>query len=107
MFTLLNKAYIAIILTLGAVVVFQYFSISDLKEKSEEQEQTIKTQSESIKLLKEQEKLNKKLTLEISRLESEMRSISDEAINTITYEEKSTSAYSSHAPRSIIDFLRK
>ncbi|HED4400525.1 TPA: DUF2570 family protein [Pasteurella multocida] len=107
MFTFLNKAYIAIILALCAVVIFQYFSISSLKDEVEKQAQTIETQSESIKTLKEQEEINRKLTFEISRLESEMRSISDEAINTITYEEKRTSAYSTIAPRSVVEFLRK
>ncbi|MGC6247176.1 DUF2570 family protein [Bisgaard Taxon 45] len=107
MFTFINKAYIAIIALLGAVIVFQYYSIVSLEDKTKQQAQMIESQSESIKSLKLQEELNQKLTLEISRLESESRSKSDEAINSISHDEKSADAYNASAPRSIIDFLRK
>ncbi|KLT48619.1 DUF2570 family protein [Pasteurella multocida] len=107
MFTFINKAYIAIIALLGAVIAFQYYSIVSLEDKTKQQAQMIESQSESIKSLKLQEELNQKLTLEISRLESESRSKSDEAINSISHDEKSTDAYNASAPRSIIDFLRK
>ncbi|MGC6360449.1 DUF2570 family protein [Bisgaard Taxon 45] len=107
MFTFINKAYIAIIALLGAVIVFQYYSIVSLEDKTKQQAQMIESQSESIKSLKLQEELNQKLTLEISRLESESRSKSDEAINSISHDEKSAEAYNASAPRSIIDFLRK
>ncbi|MDH7438632.1 hypothetical protein NMV02_11305, partial [Pasteurella multocida] len=89
MFTFINKAYIAIIALLGTVIVFQYYSIVSLEDKTKQQAQMIESQSESIKSLKLQEELNQKLTLEISRLESESRSKSDEAINSISHDEKS------------------
>ncbi|HHT7777672.1 TPA: DUF2570 family protein, partial [Pasteurella multocida] len=73
MFTFINKAYIAIIALLGTVIVFQYYSIVSLEDKTKQQAQMIESQSESIKSLKLQEELNQKLTLEISRLESESR----------------------------------
>ncbi|MFC1101533.1 DUF2570 family protein [Pasteurella multocida] len=107
MFTFINKAYIAIIALLGAVIVFQYYSIVSLEDKTKQQAQMIESQSESIKSLKLQEELNQKLTLEISRLESESRSKSDEAINSISHDEKSAEAYNASAPRSIVDFLRQ
>ncbi|MEB3501794.1 hypothetical protein [Pasteurella multocida] len=107
MFTFLNKAYIAIVALLGAIIVFQYYSIVSLEDKAEEQAQMLEKQSETIKSLKQQEELNQKLTLEISRLESEARSKSDEAINSISHDEKSADAYNASAPRSIVDFLRK
>ncbi|HII3714610.1 TPA: DUF2570 family protein [Pasteurella multocida] len=107
MFTLLNKAYIAIIALLSAVITFQYYSIVSLEDKTKEQAQMIEKQSETIKSLKKQEELNQKLTLEISRLESEARIKSDEAINSISHDEKSADAYNANAPRSIVEFLRK
>ncbi|MDY0611345.1 DUF2570 family protein [Pasteurella multocida] len=107
MFTFINKAYIAIIALLGTVIVFQYYSIVSLEDKTKQQAQMIESQSESIKSLKLQEELNQKLTLEISRLESESRSKSDEAINSISHDEKSADAYNASAPRSIVEFLRK
>ncbi|MGX4781841.1 DUF2570 family protein [Pasteurella multocida] len=107
MFTLLKKAYIAIIALLGAIILFQYYSIVSLEDKTKEQAQMLEVQSETIKSLKQQEELNQKLTLEISRLESEARSKSDEAINSISHDEKSADAYNASAPRSIVDFLRK
>ncbi|MFP4703126.1 hypothetical protein, partial [Pasteurella multocida] len=97
MFTFINKAYIAIIALLGTVIVFQYYSIVSLEDKTKQQAQMIESQSESIKSLKLQEELNQKLTLEISRLESESRSKSDEAINSISHDEKSADAYNASA----------
>ncbi|MDY0509603.1 hypothetical protein NMV19_12115, partial [Pasteurella multocida] len=82
-------------------------SIVNLEDKTKQQAQMINNQSESIKQLKEQEQINQKLTLEISRLESEARSKSDEAINSISHDEKSADAYNANAPRSIVEFLRK
>ncbi|HHE3587043.1 TPA: DUF2570 family protein [Pasteurella multocida] len=107
MFTLLNKAYIAIIALLGAVITFQYYSIVSLEDKTKEQAQMIEKQSETIKSLKKQEELNQKLTLEISRLESEARSKSDEAIESISEQERSADAFNARAPSSVVDFLRK
>lgn len=107
MFTFINKAYIATILLLSAVIVVQYLSITSLEDKTIEQAQVIDSQSQSIKQLKAQEEINQKLTLEISRLESEARIKSDEAINSISHDEKSSDAFNARAPNSIIDFLRK
>ncbi|HHT7855861.1 hypothetical protein [Pasteurella multocida] len=41
MFTFLNKAYIAIVALLGAIIVFQYYSIVSLEDKAEEQAQML------------------------------------------------------------------
>ncbi|NMR23699.1 DUF2570 family protein [Pasteurella multocida] len=107
MFSFINKAYIIVIALLGAVITFQYYSVVSLEEKTKQQAQMIENKSEAIKSLKRQEEINQKLTLEISRLESEARSKSDEAINSISHDEKSADAYNASAPRSIVDFLRK
>ncbi|HED4408783.1 TPA: hypothetical protein R4328_001908 [Pasteurella multocida] len=107
MFTFLNKVYIAIVALLGAIIVFQYYSIVSLEDKAEEQAQMLEKQSETIKSLKQQEEINQKLTLEISRLESEARIKSDEAINSISHDEKSADAYNASAPRAVVEFLRK
>ncbi|HHT7889639.1 DUF2570 family protein [Pasteurella multocida] len=107
MFTFINKAYIAIIALLGAVIVFQYYSIVSLEDKTKQQAQMIESQSESIKSLKLQEELNQKLTLEISQLESEIRGKSYEVIESISEQEKISNGYNSNAPRSVIEFLRK
>ncbi|MFC0913755.1 hypothetical protein ACFGZ1_04325 [Pasteurella multocida] len=107
MFTLFNKAYIAIITLLGAIILFQYYSIVSLEDKTKEQAQMLEVQSETIKSLKKQEELNQKLTLEISRLESEARSKSDEAIESISEQERSADAFNARAPSSVVDFLRK
>lgn len=107
MFSFINKAYIIVIALLSAVIAFQYYSIVKLEDKAKQQAQMIENQSEAIKSLKRQEKINQKLTLEISRLESEARSKSDEAIESISEQEKSADAYNANAPRAVVDFLRK
>lgn len=107
MFSFINKAYIIVIALLSAVIAFQYHSIVSLEDKTKEQAQMLEVQSETIKSLKKQEELNQKLTLEISRLESEARSKSDEVIESISEQEKTSRGYNSNAPRSIVEFLRK
>ncbi|ARA70947.1 DUF2570 family protein [Pasteurella multocida] len=107
MFSRLTQILIVVILGLCVALWFQFQSISNLKAKNTIQAQTISLQSESIKKLKQQEEINRQLTLEISRLESESRSKSDDAINSISHDEKSADAYNASAPRSIVEFLRK
>ncbi|WP_424407422.1 DUF2570 family protein [Pasteurella sp. PK-2025] len=107
MFSRLTQILFIVILGLCVALWVQFQSISNLKAKNTIQAKTISQQSESIKNLKQQEEINRQLTLEISRLESEAREKEDEAINSISHEEKSTSAYSSIAPRAVIEFLRK
>ncbi|MDC4238344.1 DUF2570 family protein [Pasteurella multocida] len=107
MFSRLTQILIVVILGLCVALWFQFQSISNLKAKNTTQAQIISQQSESIKLLKQQEEINRQLTLEISRLENESRSKSDEAINSISDSEKTSCGYTSSAPRSIVEFLRK
>ncbi|HHE3511017.1 hypothetical protein [Pasteurella multocida] len=102
-----TKILITLIVLLTIIIGFQYFSIIKLETKTIEQEKTISSQNTTIKTLKQQEEINRQLTLEISRLESESRSKSDEAINSISHDEKSADAYNANAPRSIVEFLRK
>ncbi len=102
-----TKILITLIVLLTIIIGFQYFSIIKLETKTIEQEKTISSQNTTIQTLKKQEEINRQLTLEISRLESEARGKADETIRTITQEEKSTSAYNSNAPRSVIKFLRQ
>ncbi|WP_101775164.1 DUF2570 family protein [Pasteurella oralis] len=102
-----NTWLIVTILGLCVALWFQFQSISNLKARNTIQAQIISQQSESIKKLKHQEEINRQLTLEISRLESESRSKSYEVIKSISEQEKTSSSYNSNAPRSIVDFLRK
>ncbi|HDR1937974.1 TPA: hypothetical protein QB655_001587 [Pasteurella multocida] len=107
MFSSQTKILITLIALLTIIIGFQYFSIIKLETKTIEQEKTISSQNTTIQTLKKQEEINRQLTLEISRLESESRSKSDEAINSISHDEKSADAYNASAPRSIVEFLRK
>ncbi|MDA5609258.1 DUF2570 domain-containing protein [Pasteurella multocida] len=102
-----NTWLIVTILGLCVALWFQFQSISNLKAKNTTQAQIISLQGESIKKLKQQEEINRQLTLEISRLESESRSKSYEVIESISEQEKTSSSYNSNAPRSVIDFLRQ
>lgn len=107
MFSRLTQILIVVILGLCVALWVQYQILSSYKAENAAQTQIISRQSESIKSLKHQEEINRQLTLEISRLESESRSKSDEAINSISHDEKSADAYNASAPRSIVEFLRK
>lgn len=102
-----NTWLIVTILSLCIALWVQHQILSSYKAENTIQAQIISQQSENIKKLKQQEEINRQLTLEISRLESESRSKSDEAIESISEQEKISSAYNSNAPRSVIDFLRK
>ncbi|QDA15551.1 DUF2570 domain-containing protein [Pasteurella multocida subsp. multocida] len=107
MFNSQTKILITLIVLLTIIIGFQYFSIIKLETKTIEQEKTISSQNTTIKTLKQQEEINRQLTFEISRLESESRSKSYEVIESISEQEKTSSGYNSNAPRSIIEFLRK
>lgn len=102
-----TKILITLIVLLTIIIGFQYFSIIKLKTKTIEQEKTISSQNTTIQTLKKQEEINRQLTLEISRLESESRSKSNEVIESISEQEKTSSGYNSNAPRSVINFLRQ
>ncbi|HDR0968094.1 TPA: DUF2570 family protein [Pasteurella multocida] len=102
-----NTWLIVTVLGLCIALWVQFQIISNIKAENTAQAQIISQQSESIKLLKQQEEINRQLTLEISRLESKSRSKSDDAINSISHDEKSADAYNASAPRSIVDFLRQ
>ncbi|ATF73987.1 TPA: DUF2570 family protein [Pasteurella multocida] len=85
----------------------QWQVYSGLKAENATQAQTIVQQSAVISNLEKQAEINRQLTLEISRLESELRKHENDAINSISHDEKSTDAYNANAPRSIIKFLRQ
>ncbi|MXN88586.1 DUF2570 family protein [Pasteurella canis] len=107
MFSRLTQILIIVILGLCVALWFQFQSISNLKARNTTQAQIISQQSESIKTLEKHERINRLLTLEISQLESEIRGKSDDAINSISDSEKTSCGYTSSAPRSIVEFLRK
>lgn len=98
---------IAIIALLLISVVYQYNLIKDLKVEMAKQSDTIATQSATIIQLHADMANNQKLTLELSKQESEVRSKSDDVIKSISADDKESDAYNSAAPKSIIDFLRK
>ncbi|OOF84439.1 hypothetical protein BKG93_07880 [Rodentibacter ratti] len=85
----------------------QHNTISNLRADNQAQAQIIEKQSAAISQLKLQAKENERLTLELSKAESEARSKSDEVIRTIPKQIKDSDAYNSNAPRSVIEFLRQ
>ncbi|OOF68491.1 hypothetical protein BKG95_03570 [Rodentibacter pneumotropicus] len=85
----------------------QHSTISNLRADNQAQAQTIAKQSAVISELKLQAKENERLTLELSKAESEARSKSDEVIRTIPKQIKESEAYNSNAPRAVIEFLRQ
>ncbi|OOF68299.1 DUF2570 family protein [Rodentibacter caecimuris] len=85
----------------------QHNTISNLRADNQAQAQTITKQSVVISQLKSAEEENQRLTLELSKAESEARSKSDEVIKSISTQEKSSDAYHSNAPRAVVEFLRK
>ncbi|HHE3654174.1 TPA: DUF2570 family protein [Pasteurella multocida] len=107
MFNGLTKILAILILGLCALLWVQYQILSNIKARNIAQAQIISQQSESIRSLKQQEETNRQLTIKLSKLESESRSKADEAINSISHSEKSTDAFNTRAPRSIVDFLRR
>ncbi|OBW92993.1 DUF2570 domain-containing protein [Gallibacterium salpingitidis] len=98
---------IAIIALLLISVVYQYNLIKDLKVEMAKQSDTIAIQSATIIQLHADMANNQKLTLELSKQESDARSKSDDVIKNISADDKASDAYNSAAPKSIIDFLRK
>lgn len=98
---------IAIIALLLISVVYQYNLIKDLKVEMAKQSDTIATQSATIIKLHADMANNQRLTLELSKAESDTRSKSDDVIKSISADDKASDAYNSAAPRSIIEFLRK
>ncbi|MDA3979844.1 hypothetical protein [Gallibacterium sp. AGMB14963] len=108
MFTTNKWLYVIAIMTLLLVsVVYQYQLIKDLKNEIAKQSDTIATQSATIIQLHADMANNQKLTLELSKQESDTRSKSDDVIKNISADDKASDAYNSAAPRNIIEFLRK
>ncbi|OBX05789.1 hypothetical protein QV06_00960 [Gallibacterium genomosp. 3] len=108
MFTTNKWLYVIAIMTLLLVsVVYQHQLIKDLKNEIAKQSDTIATQSTTIIRLHAEAVNNQKLTLELSKQESEVRSKSDDVIKNISADDKASDAYNSAAPRNIIEFLRK
>ncbi|AOF53701.1 hypothetical protein BKG91_03445 [Rodentibacter caecimuris] len=85
----------------------QHNTISSLRAKNQTQAQTITQQSAVISKLELQAKENERLTLELSKQETESRNKANDVIKSISQQEKSSDAYNSNAPRSVIDFLRQ
>ncbi|OOF46596.1 hypothetical protein BKK52_11215 [Rodentibacter trehalosifermentans] len=107
MFVLVAFIALTAILGLGGWVWHQSNVIDELKADNQAQAQTIANQSAVISRLKFEAEENQRLTLELSKAESEARSKSDEVIRTIPKQIKESEAYNSNAPRSIVEFLRQ
>ncbi|THA04369.1 DUF2570 family protein [Rodentibacter pneumotropicus] len=97
----------SIILGLCFWLRVQHNIIIELRANNQAQAKTITKQSAVISELKSQAKENERLTLELSKQESESRNKANEVIKSISMQEKSTDAYHSHAPRAVIEFLRQ
>ncbi|WP_288061365.1 DUF2570 family protein [Rodentibacter caecimuris] len=107
----MNKYFYAVIGSLILGLCFwlrvQHNAISNLRAENQLQAQTITQQSAVISQLKSTAEENQRLTLELSKAESEARSKSDEVIRTIPKQIKESEAYNSNAPRAVVEFLRK
>ncbi|WP_409026265.1 hypothetical protein [Gallibacterium anatis] len=71
------------------------------------QSDTIATQSATIIQLHADMANNQRLTLELSKSESDARSKSDEVIKNISTVEKNSDCYRHNAPQSVIEFLQQ
>ncbi|OOF48720.1 hypothetical protein BKK54_10450 [Rodentibacter genomosp. 1] len=85
----------------------QHNTISNLRADNQAQAQTITKQSAVISQLKLEAEENQRLTLELSKQETESRNKANEVIKSISTQEKSSDAYHGNAPRAVIDFLRQ
>lgn len=107
----MNRYFYGVVGTLILGLCFwlrvQHSTILELRADNQAQAQTITKQSAVISQLKLEAEENQRLTLELSKQEAEARRKADDVIKSISTQEKSTDAYRSPAPRSVIEFLRK
>ena len=103
-----------IYIALGAVVVvlfgalrYQSGVIEDLEAIKEKQSETIIQQSTKITQLESDIAENQRITIELSKAESEAREEQNEVLNSIPRAEKQGSVFNTAAPSSLINFLRK
>lgn len=107
LFVLIAFIALTAIFGLSGWVWHQSNVIDELSAENRTQAQTITQQSAVISQLKSTAEENQRLTLELSKAESEARSKSDEVIRTIPKQIKESDAYNSSAPRSVVEFLRQ
>lgn len=81
--------------------------LAEYRALSDAQAQTITMQSKTISQLNADAERNRKLTLEISKAESEARSKADEVIKHIPPQITNSDAYNADAPRGVVEFLRE
>ena len=96
-----------LILGLCAWLWHQSNVISDLKAVNQTQARAITQQSAVISRLKFEATENRRITLELSKVESDARRQSDEILKSIPSEDKASRAFGTRAPRNVIEFLRK
>ena len=103
-----------IYIALGAVVVvlfgalrYQSGVIEDLEAIKEKQSETIIQQSTKITQLESDIAENQRITIELSKAESEAREEQNAIINSIPNSDKQSNAYNSVAPINLLNFLRK
>lgn len=114
MFDGLNKianliALITAIVILGLCgwIWHQSQEIDNLKAENQAQAQIITNQSAVISQLKLQAEENQRITLELSKQESDARRQSDDVIQSIPKTIKESNPFNSRAPDVIVEFLRK
>lgn len=105
--TTIKLTALFLILVLCAWSWFQSQKISSLKAENHAQAQTIASQSAVISQLKLQAEENQRITLELSKQETESRRQSDEVIKSIPKSTKESDPFNSRPPDVVIDFLRK
>ncbi|MDY3122854.1 MAG: DUF2570 family protein [[Actinobacillus] rossii] len=107
LFWLCVVCMLVVVFGLCGWIYYQSNKIDSLNMEIEIHKQTITTQSSTIKQLKADVEYNKQLTLELSKVESEARSKSDEVIKSIPKQTKASSAFNADAPSNVIEFLRQ
>lgn len=105
--TIIKATALSLILGLCGWIWHQSQKIDSLKAENQAQAQIITNQSAVISQLKLQAEENQRITLELSKQETESRRQSDEVIKSIPKSTKESDPFNHRAPDVVIDFLRK
>ncbi|MCK3657235.1 hypothetical protein A4G18_00495 [Pasteurellaceae bacterium Pebbles2] len=81
--------------------------IDSLIAKNQAQAQTIQTQYKTISQLQRDIELNRKLTDELSKQESDIRGRADDVIKSIPAKVKASDVYNTVAPSNVVEFLHQ
>lgn len=105
--TIIKATVLSLILGLCGWIWHQSQNIDSLKAENQAQAQIITNQSAVISQLKLQAEENQRITLQLSKQETESRRQSDEVIKSIPKTIKESDPFNHRAPDVVIDFLRQ